>query len=292
MSGDLTAPEWFKTEWDDQVLHIYQDKGGRVRNTIRQKSVDSAEKMRFLIGGKIEAEKIEGRGKRKRTGNAKSKVDITPVPWGCMPEVAEFDLDRMAPDDRDHLQRAAAMGMARASDDIAVAAMAKRTLSGIGGTGEFMNPVLADELWEVHTGNGIYRGEEMVTNLISPRMFSQLKRFKEFSSADYTGPMMPYAAQNGTGAKTWNNMHWIEFDRLPKTGNLRTGFSYTQASTGFANLKEIRSIWSWMNDEDVWLCNMKMDQGAEILIPEGLQAFTIDESINPISIDPEAYTSA
>lgn len=293
-----TFPEWMQTEWDDAIIHMYQDQGGRVANTCRRKIVTDAKDMIFRTIGRIDVEEIEGRGKRKRSGAQRQKITLTPKAVGTMLEVHEADLLRLTPDDRDHQQREAYKGFSRDLDDVVVAAaVAGAQDKGIGGntSSDFMSPVMVDYLWEELNDAGIYEGEEEVYALISSRAHSQLKRFKEYANADYTGRDMPYGAKG----KTWNNIHWITFSRLPTTAasitaktGVRTCVAYTYESLGLGILQQQRTIWSWENDEDCWLGNMKAERDAQRLIENGIFKFEVNEAVLPESIDTDAYTSS
>ena len=295
MSGGVnpTFPEWMQSEWDDAIIHMYQDKGGRVANTVRRKVVTDAKDMIFRSIGKIEVDKIKGDGKRKRSGAQRQKITLTPEAVGALLEVKEANLERLTPDDRDHQQMEAYKGFSRDLDNVVVKAMAAGAkATGIGGAGDFMSPVLVDYMWEVLEDNGIYEGEEAVYGLISSRAHSQLKRFKEYANADYTGAALPY----GMKGKTWNNIHWITFSRLPTTAatyaaktGVRDCFVYTSESVGLGILQQQRTIWSWENEEDLWLGNMKAERDSKVLIENGIFNFKVDESIIPESIDPETY---
>lgn len=293
MSGaNPTFPEWMQTEWDDKIIHMYQDQGGRVANTVRRKIVTDAKDMIFRSIGKIDVEKISGQGKRKRSGAQRQKIILTPEAVGTLLEVKEENVLRLTPDDRDHQQMEAFKGFARDLDDVVVAAAnAGARDDSLGGTGtaDFMSPVLAGYLWEAMNAQGIYQGEEEVYILIDPRMHSHLMRFKEYASADYTGRNLPF---NSKG-KTWMNAHWITFSRLPKrvesTRTICTGLAYTYESIGLGILQQQRTIWTWENEEDCWLGNMKAERDAKVLINNGVFKFDVNIDIRPESIDPESY---
>jgi len=292
MSGvNPTFPEWLQTEWDDGIIHLYQDNGGRVANTIRKKVVTDAKDMIFRTIGKIDVHKIAaGGGKRPRSGAKRQKITLTPEEVGVMLEVHEFDLERLSPDDRDHQMMEAYKAFARDTDDCVIEAMAaESTDSGIGGStsADFMSPVMVSYMWETLNAQGIYKGETEVYCLISPRAESQLERFKEFTSADYTGADLPFEMSG----RTWKNVHWITHDRLPATGDVRQCFFYTPESYGLGVLQELRTIWSWENDEDLWLGNLKTSRAAKRLIENGGFYLSVNEAITPESIDPDNYTS-
>jgi hypothetical protein len=296
MSGaNPTFPEWMQTEWDDAIIHMYQDQGGRVANTVRRKVVQDAKDMIFRTIGKITVEPITGEGKRKRSGAKRQKITLTPEAVGTLLEVKEANMLRLTPEDRDHQQMEAYKAFSRDLDDVVVEAMddgAKDYGLGGDGTTDFMSPVLVDYIWEEMNGQGIYQGEEEVYCLIDSRMHSQLKRFKEYASADYTGRALPFQSRG----KSWNDIHWIPFSRLPKRDvsgrNICTGFAYTHESVGLGILQQQRTIWSWENEEDLWLGNMKAERDSVQLIENGVFKFDVNVDIKPEAIDPEAYTVA
>ncbi|MGB3626023.1 MAG: phage capsid protein [Henriciella sp.] len=286
-----TFPEWMQTEWDDKIIHLYQDHGGRVANTVRKKVVTDAKDMIFRTIGKITVEKITGDGKRKRSGAKRQKITLTPEAVGTLLEVKEADLLRLTPDDRDHQQLEAYKAFSRDLDDVVVAAgVAGAKSTSIGGSGgtDFMSPVMIGYMWEELNAQGIYQGEEEVYCLISPRMHSHLMRFKEYASADYVGRDLPFKMKG----KTYHDINFITFSRLPVSSNVRTGIFYTYESLCLGILQQQRTIWSWENTEDLWLGNMKAERDAARLIENGVFKFEVNEAITPESIDPEAYTAS
>lgn len=291
-----TFPEWMQQEWDDKIIHMYQDKGGRVANTVRRKVVTDANEMIFRTIGQIKVDKITGDGKRKRSGAKRQNIKLAPEAVGTMLEVKERNVLRLTPDDRDAQQLEAYKAFSRDLDDVVVAAaVAGAQDKGIGGNtnADFLSPVMVNYLWEELEDAGIYQGEEEVYCLISSRAHSQLKRFKEYANADYRGRQLPFGGEG----KTWNNIHWITFSRLPTTAGtitaktgVRTCVAYTYESIGLGILQEQRTIWSWENTEDLWLGNMKAERDAKALIENGIFKFEVNEAITPESIDPELYS--
>lgn len=290
MSGsNPTIPQWFEEEWDDQVIHAYQDGGGRITPYVRHKTVNSAEKMNFRTIGQIKWAKLIGEGKRPRTGAKRQKIQLIPKPSGAMLEVAEFDVSRFSPEDRDAQYAEAVKAMNRYRDDEVMAAAAAATINtDFGGAGEFMSPTFVSYIWETLNAQGIYAGEVELYAAASPRAFSQLERFDQFMSADYRGAPIP--GVSSAGMKTWRDLNWIRWDKMPIAGDLHSVIVWAQPAIAHGSLKENRTIWSWQNEEDVWLCNMKMETDAVIIIENGVHHFQIDGSIAPESIDPDTMT--
>lgn len=287
--SDPTAPEWFVTEYEEGALHVFQDKGGRIanRNTVRRKSVTNAQDAKFNITGILKAYK-KGSGRLKAQNTPKSNVVIAHDRYKVTPTIDEYDLDQMNADDRDESQEAAGMALGREADDIIVAALNTSTTTPLGGTGEFMSPDMSEATQEALSNNDIDDDLE-VWNLISPRAWRQLKRFPEFANADYVGEDLPFKEMR-KHFKTWNGVHWVRFNRLPITGNLRRCFTWVRNAVGHVELGDIRTRISWENTEDHWFVNMHLTQGAGILLPDGIIPFDIDESLEPRGIDPETYT--
>lgn len=291
--ADATAPEWFVTEYEQGAIHVFQDRGGRLanRNVCRRKSITNAEDAKFNITGILNAYK-KPVGKLTPQKTAKSNVIIPVDRWKATPTIDRFDLDRMNADDRDESQKAAGMALARAQDNILIAALDGSPNTPLGGSGTFMSPALADEINEELATADVDDDLEVFA-AISPRMWSQLMRFKEFTTADYNGAELPYARGNIRGwMRTWNGIHWIRHNRLSKTGNLRTGHAWVREALGCVDMGDPRTIMTWENQEDHWFVNMEVTMGADLLLPEGTVPFQIDESIAPLDIDPEAYTAS
>lgn len=292
--ADPTAPEWFTTEYVNGVTHVFQDKGGRLanRNVCRRKSVTKAEDAKFNITGILEAyEKTQGRLQPQKA--PKSNIIIPHKRYKVTPTIDQYDLDQMNADDRDEAKKSGGMAMGRKQDDILIAALDASTATPLGGTGTFMSPVLADEINETLATADVDDDLEVFCT-VSPRGWSHLKRFKEFTNADYVGPEFPYAGKAARNyMRTWNGIHWIRHNRLNKSGNLRTCHAWVREALGCIDMGDPKLLsMQWLGDWDHWFINMEVTMGAAILLEPGVITFELDESIAPLDIDPEAYTAS
>lgn len=290
-SQNPTVPEWMRTEYVDGVIHLFQDKGGRLGKTVRSRSVTDAKELEFHLLGALGTQKL-GPGDQLNPQNGDhSSVLLTPDTDFVAAVVYKADLARMSEDDRDQMKRSGAMALARRRDDLIIEAAAQTTTAALGGTGEFMSPDMSDQINEYYAENDIDEDEE-IFNIISPRAWSQMKRFDEFTNADYTGPDIPW--MKGTdGRRTWNGQHWIRFNRLPLSGTERTCFSWVKSAMAHGDLIEnIFAHWSWQNEFNRWFLNMHIDEGAAILQEVGVLPIVIDEAVAPLSIDPDTYATS
>lgn len=184
------------------------------------------------------------------------------------------------------------MALARKSDDIFIEAINLSAETALGGTGDFMSPDMSQQISERFVDQYVMPENEVVVAL-SARAWRYMMRFKEFSSSDYNGPDLPWAKGNRSMARTWDGKHWFVHPRLPKTGNIRKCFAWTPMAMGEVTVGDsLRVIWSWENGDDAWLGNMNFAQGNKILEPTGIIPIEIDESVDPIAIDPDTYAVA
>lgn len=285
-----TISQWFRTEFVEGVTHIFQDKGSRLGATLRKRSAKDSKELQVNLFGTLTTTK-KGPGDTISSQNpAHSKKVVTPDTDFVGITVEKTDIEKMPEDERDECNRSAGKALARRGDDIIIAAAALTATPSLNGTGvgEFCSPDHSEAIEEYFSSNDIDE-DEQIFNIVSPRVFRQMMRFKEFASSDYVGPDMPWGKGSRRGVRTWNGQHWIRFNRLPKVGNIRTCFSWTPSALMHATLGELFAQWSWENKFNHWFCNMHITQGAQVLQDVGVLPWKIDESIDPVAIDPETY---
>lgn len=288
-----TVEQWWRTQHVEGVTHLFQDKGSRLMNTLRRRGVQDAKDLQFNLFAAVTTNK-KGPGDEITAQNGvHSKVVLTTDTDFAGFWVERTDIMKMPEDEQDELSRATAMAFGRRGDDIIITAAAltgTTSLTGAG-TGEFMSPDTSDAINEYYANNNIDETDE-IFNIISPRAWRYMKRFKEFTNADYTGPDLPWMRSSRQVARTWNGQHWIVFNRLPKTGDIRTCFSWTRNAMAHATLGDMFFHPSWQNTRNAWFLNNNITQGAKILQEVGVLPVKIDESIDPIAIDPDTYEVA
>lgn len=289
---DPTAPEWFVTEYEQGVIHNFQDKGGKLfnRSMARRKTISNAKEAEFHISGILEAY-LAPNGRLTPQNADKSNIKIAHDLYKCTPTIKKRDLDQMAEDDRDEAKKSGGMAMGRTADDVVIAALDANSTTPLGGTGTFMSPVFSEELNETLAVNEVDDDLEVFC-AIPPRAWSQLKRFKEFANADYVGPDLPFRGSVRKWLRTYNGIHFIKHNRLTQTGDLVRCHAWVREALGVVDMGDISTIMTWENQDDYWFVNMSLTLGAGLLLEEGALPFDIDVSISPLDIDPETYTAS
>lgn len=105
---------------------------------------------------------------------------------------------------------------------------------------------------------------------VPPHFWTQLLRFKQFTSSDYIGPELPFMRK--LEAKTWNGIHFV---RQPKsyTDHIVSDQAYwdvimhDKASVGWANNSMLESWWTWDNKYGRWDLRNETE-GAAIVIQD------------------------
>lgn len=288
-----TIEEWWRTEHVEGVIHLYQDKGGRLMNTLRRRTARDSKELQFNLFSAVSTNKKGPGDKITAQTAAHSKEVLTPDTDFAGFWVERTDIMKMPEDEKDALNAAVAKAFARRGDDIIVTAAGLTSTTSLTGTGtgEFFSPDMSEQITEYFAENDVDEDEE-IFNIVSPRVFRTMMRFKEFASSDYVGPDLPWGKQKDRGARTWNGQHWIRFNRLPKTGDIRTCFSWTRNAMAHAILGEMFFHPSWENQRNAWFLNHNVTQGAKILQDVGVLPIKIDESVDPIAIDPDTYEVA
>jgi hypothetical protein len=289
-SNNPTASEHFRVEYETGVQHVFQNRGHMYGALSHKKVITGASEAEFHQFGLLTAgPKVGGVIPIQNADHKKIRVGAEEFFAPVL--IDQFDLDQMGTDDRDSAKEAAGLAMARKADDIWREAIALTDTAAIGGSGTFMSPALSQEINRYFIGQYVMPYHPVYIT-VDPMAWSHMMRFKEFASADYNGPALPWAASGALMAKTWDGKHWLVDPALPETDtDIITAYAWTPQAMAEVQIGETRSILTWENSQNAWLANNNFRQGNKIkpALKAGILPIDIDVSILPEQIDPETY---
>lgn len=275
MSND--APQWFTTQYDSRVRHVYQNEGNMLRPTVTSAARIDSETAYFWIAGKGAARK-KLRGQRAVPMNAeRKKVSTTLQTWEAFDTCEEYDLDRMNVNEKEVLVQTGAYALGRATDAEIIAAIhAAAPTSGARYVGDGSTAfTLAHALsmcQQLQKSIKQWRGDVFCP---LPSLFwNQLLSYKQVNSSDHIGQDLPYA--KATDTRFWNGVNWFLYDDdafpVPNANQMDV-FMWQRDAVGWGNNTDLRSIWDWDNYESYWTINMQAKGAALVLQNEGLVRF-------------------
>ena len=269
------APEWFRTQYPNRAMHIYQERGNRLRPTVSKPvRFEGSEKAIFYLAGKSKAYK-KTRNQRNIPSNAqRKKFTVDLETWTAFDTVEEYDLDRMSIDEREIVYESGAMALGRSTDQEIYAKMAAG-VTGVTGldfssaafnTANAMTLCKALQEDKVPWDGNVYCG-------LPALQWNQLIANKVVNSSDHVGPDLPFV--KATDTRFWNGVNWFLFveedaqDLYPvPEANKQDLFIWHKSAVGWAAHTDIQMREDWDNYEDWWTINMKA-KGAATLLQEG-----------------------
>lgn len=277
----LEANNWFTTQYQDRAMHIYQNKGNRLRPTVTPavKFVGS-EKAVFWLAGKSKAVKKDRRQRNTPSNSQRKKFEVNLETWTAFDEIEEFDLDRMTVDEKEVVYQSGAMALGRATDiEIYQKMAAAKTSADVDYSAGAFSAASALDLCARLQGDKIDWDGNVYCGL-PPLQWNQLLANKVVNSADHVGPDIPFV--KATDTRFWNGVNWFLFveedaqDLYPvPSANKQDLFIWHKSAMGWGAHTDLQVRVDWDNREDVWTVNMKAKGAAkELQEGKGIKRFT------------------
>lgn len=272
----LNANTWNTTQFADRAMHIYQNKGNRLRPTVTQAiRIENNEKAVFWLAGKSKAIKKTRRQRNVPSNGERKRFEASLETWVAFDEVEEYDVDRMSVDEKEVVYESGANALGRATDIEIYTKMAVAQPSIISGldfsAGAFsaanaMTVCKALQEDKIPWDGNVFCG-------LPPLQWNQLLANKVVNSADHVGQDLPFV--KATDTRFWNGVNWFLFveedaeDLYPvPEANKQDLFAWHKSGVGWGNNTDLRVITQWDNREDVWTINMQA-KGCATPLQEG-----------------------
>lgn len=274
------APDWFRPQYEDRAMHIYQVKGNRLRSTVTPAtSFNDSNEAVFYIAGKTVARKIDRNTTPKPGGGDRKKFSAPLETWQAFDELRQYDLDRLALPEREIIYESGAMALGRATDNEIYAKMkaaAPSVDSALDFSGGAFSAASALTLVKAIVDEKVVFDGNIYCGLPSLAWFQFLGN-KVVNSSDHVGPgALPFTMP--TDSRYWMGVHWFlnieedaeDFYPIPSS-NKCDAFIWHKTSMGWGNKKELTMIPQWNNYGEgggCWSFNMQA-KGCATTLQEG-----------------------
>ncbi|WP_319519825.1 phage capsid protein [uncultured Martelella sp.] len=273
----INANNWNTTQYANRAMHIYQQKGNRLRPTVTAATrIENNEKAVFWLAGKSKAKKKTRRERNVPSNSERKKFEASLETWVAFDTVDEYDVDRMTVDEKEVIYESGANALGRATD-IEIYAKMQAAHASFGSGLDFsagaFSAANALMLCKALQDDKVPWNGEVYCGLPSLQ-WNQLLANKVVNSAEHVGPNgLPFVG--ATDTRFWNGVNWFLFveedaeDLYPvPASNKQDLFIWHKSAMGWGNNTDLRVITQWDNYEDYWTINMQA-KGAATTLQEG-----------------------
>ena len=274
----ISIDQAFIKQYEAEVHEAYQQRGSKLRHTVRLKTGVEGKSTTFQKVGKGTA------GQKTRHGNVPvMNIDHTPVEctledWYAGDWVDKLDELKTNIDERQVQVNAGAFALGRKIDSLIITA-ARSGLSSDqkvaeGSAGLTKSKIL--QAFELLNDADVPDDGQRYA-IVGAHQWNELLNITEFKSADYVGASeLPWLA--GTQAKRWLNMIWIMHTGLPVSSGTRYCLMYHRTALGLA--EGITGVWTditWHGDKAAHFVDNAISAGAVRIDSTGIVEIACDD---------------
>ena len=274
MAGsDISAA--FIKQFEGEVHTKYQQQGSLLRNTVRTKNNVVGKSTTFQIIGKGTASTKTRKGEITPMNLEHSNVEANLQDFYAGDWVDKLDELKTNIDERSAVAQAGAYALGRKTDELIIKEMDKATNEVDASTSGMTLAVALEAFAKLNEKDVPDDGQRF--GLVSPLVWNQLLKIKEFSDSDYVNdkPFM-----KGKQCKNWLGINWIMHSGLTKSGDVVNCFLYHKTAVGHASGCDVTSDITWHGDHASHFINNMMSQGAILIDNEGIVKIKCKE--NPV----------
>jgi capsid protein len=269
------ASVMFRTQYENRVRAIYQQRGGRLRGTVSQATrFDGSSEAKFFLAGKSVAKETTAAGQL----NTPSGMGITTftIPlrtWTVYEHVYDWDEDRLSVDEKEIIFDAGAMAIGRTTDiEVFAAAYAKVTTFTPEcdfSAGAFSAASASDMIKKLQQQIKKWDGE--VYCPLPAQAWNEFLMNKIVNSADQVSrDDLPFMKM--TASRFWNGVNFFLYeeedpgDMYPiPASNKQDILMYHRTALGWAAHTDLNVKTQWHNEKDTLSINMKLKGNATTL---------------------------
>lgn len=274
----IEAPNFYVTEFMDQVTHVFQPEGNLLKGCITAPINVQANTVKFPIAGRGEAVPL-ARGSRGPEMNAsRNMVDATLADYQANDWAWETDVEKMRVQEGPVIQKTCGMAIGRKADALVISEMNAQNVVTIDATAGATIPAanapftLAMALQVVNEldNANANRGERYC--ILPPKAWHQFMSYRQVNDADWVGyDGLPYTT--GTKWKDWNGVRWMmcpkEYFPVFSAGVLDF-FAWDKSAIGGVTGYNLRSTVTWENLYSGWYHNNRFSAVAKTLLVPGI----------------------
>jgi len=268
-----TIANSFVSEYTEMVHQSYQQRGSKIRNTVRLQSGVEGSKCVFQKVGKGAA------GKKTRHGNVPlmnlnhSTVSCTLSDWYAAEYVDKLDELKEKQDEKKVAAEAGAWALGRKIDELVIG----RMTGAANVVAEAASGLTKDKILQAF---GTLNANDVADDgqrfaVVGPHQWNELLNIEEFKSSDFSGDQYPWLA--GTESRTWLGITWMFHTGLPVEAGLRSCFIYHRNAMGLAEGQQIKAFVDWVPEKAAHLVDHMLSAGACLIDPEGVIEIKCDD---------------
>ncbi len=255
------------------VHEAYQQRGSKLRNTVRLKTGVTGATAVFQKNGKGAA------GKKTRHGNvplmnvAHSNVTATLEDWYGADYVDKLDELKTNTDERLVVANAGAYALGRKIDELIVARMAQTSSAVAEGAKGLTKAKILEAFAMLNSKDVPDDGNRFA--VVGAHQWNELLDISEFKSADFAGDRYPWL--KGTESRTWLGITWMFHTGLPLAGGTRKCFLYHRNAVGLAEGQELKVFTDWVPEKAAHLVDHMLSAGACLIDEDGVVQIDCDD---------------
>jgi len=268
-----TIANSFVSEYAALVHDSYQQRGSKLRNTVRVQEKVEGSKCVFQKVGKGAA------GKKTRHGNVPlmnlnhSTVSCTLSDWYAAEYVDKLDEIKDKQDEQKVAADAGAWALGRKVDEIIIGKM-----DGVSNVvTEASSGLTKDKILQAF---GTLNANDVADDgnrfaIVGPHQWNELLNIEEFKSSDFSGEQYPWL--KGTESRTWLGITWMFHTGLPLETGSRSCYIYHRNAMGLAEGQEVKAFVDWVPEKAAHLVDHMLSAGACLIDPEGVIEIKCDD---------------
>ncbi|MDD3313648.1 phage capsid protein [Pseudodesulfovibrio sp.] len=263
----------FVTEYSAIVHQAYQERGSKMRNTVRVQTGVVGSKCVFQKVGKGAA------GKKTRHGNVPlmnldhTSVSCTLSDWYAAEYVDKLDEIKDKLDEKQVAADAGAWALGRKIDELLIDKLGGATnVVAEAATGLTKDKIL-QAFGILNAGDVADDGHRFA--VVGPHQWNELLNIQEFKSSDFAGEQ--YAWLKGTESRTWLGITWMFHNGLPVSDGARSCYIYHKNALGLAEGQDIQAFMDWVPEKAAHLVDHMLSAGACLIDADGVVSIQCDD---------------
>lgn len=264
----------FINEYDPMVHMAYQQKGSRLRGTVRTKTGVNAESVYFPKAGTGTAVKKSRHGKIQPMSIDHDKVRCFIEAYYAGDWMDEADMVRININEKQVIADVAANALGQNTDDLIITAAYGTTQNITEAGSDGLTKAKFLEALKTFGDNEAYDGD--ITCVVGPQQWNDLLNITEFANAYYIDtkpfPNMPYKQAN------WLGVNIIMSNRLALTSSKRKCLMYNKTALGHAMNSDITTVAQYNAERDSYWVVSKNMEGACLIDERGVVTLECKEA--------------
>lgn len=269
----MTINQSFVTQYAADVQVTYQQRGSKLRNTVRLQENVEGSKCVFQKVGKGTA------GKKTRHGNVPlmnlnhSSVSCTLSDWYAAEYIDKLDELKDKHNEQRVAVDAGAWALGRKTDELIISKLS--TASNIIPAEE--SGLTKDKILQAFgtLNNADVADDGNRFAVVGPHQWNELLNIQEFKSSDYAGQEFPWL--HGTESRTWLGITWMFHTGLPLQTGTRSCYIYHRNAVGLAEGMEVKAFVDWVPEKAAHLVDHMLSAGACLIDPDGVIEIKCDD---------------